>query len=115
MTIRPSGIYTDKLLRDLGIYDSLKDKIMLMKGGYVAEAVAKGEADIAIHQISEILPVKGVILAGPLPEAIQNYTTYAIGIGTKSTNDAVTRQFHEAIFTEKSSSIITKKGMSVLK
>jgi molybdate transport system substrate-binding protein len=110
-----SGIYTDKLLRDLGIYEQLKDKIVLQKGGYVAEAVAKGEAEIAIHQISEILPVKGVILAAPLPEAIQNYTTYAVGIGAKSDKQAVAKQFHEAVFKENAAKVIVTKGMTALK
>ena len=32
-----------------------------------------------MHQISEILPVKGVTLVGPLPAEVQNTTTYAIG------------------------------------
>jgi molybdate transport system substrate-binding protein len=110
-----SGIYTDKLLRDLGVYDNLKPKIMLMKGGYVAESVAKGEADFAIHQISEILPVKGVYLAAPLPEAIQNYTIYAVGISAKSDKQALARQFYEAVFTDKAAQVIVNKGMSALK
>ena len=49
-------------------------------GGYVAELVAKGEAEIAVHQISEIVPVKGVTLVGPLPKDVQNMTVYAGGI-----------------------------------
>jgi molybdate transport system substrate-binding protein len=110
-----SGIYTDKLLRTLGIYDALQGKITLAKGGYVAEAVAKGEADIAIHQISEILPVKGVILAAPLPEAIQNYTTYAVGIGAKSDKQAIAKAFMDAVFNDESGKIITSKGMTALK
>ncbi len=36
-----------------------------------------GEAELGLHQISEIVPVKGVELAGPLPAEIQNFTVYA--------------------------------------
>ena len=75
-----SGIYVAGLLGRLGIADDIKPKERLQAGGHVAEKVAKGEAEIAIHQISEILPVKGVTLAGPLPEEIQNYTVYAAGL-----------------------------------
>jgi molybdate transport system substrate-binding protein len=110
-----SGIYTDKLLRDLGLYDQLKDKLLLAKGGYVAEAVNEGKADIAIHQISEILPVKGVVLAAPLPDAIQNYTTYAVGIGAKSDKQAIAKLFQTAVFNQHSADIIAKKGMTALK
>ena len=48
---------------------------------------------MAIHQVSEILPVKGVELVGLLPEAIQNYTTYAGGISTKSPQAGPARSF----------------------
>ena len=47
----------------------------------MAEHIARGEAEIGIHQISEILPVKGITLIGPLPAHIQNYTVYAAGLG----------------------------------
>jgi molybdate transport system substrate-binding protein len=38
--------------------------------------VGRGEIELGIHQISEILPVKGVRLAGPLPPELQKYTVY---------------------------------------
>jgi molybdate transport system substrate-binding protein len=47
----------------------------------VADLIASGEAELGLHQISEILPVKGVKLVGPLPAEIQNYTTYAAAVG----------------------------------
>jgi len=75
-----SGIYLAGLFEKLGIADQLKPKAKLIFGGLVAEHVAKGEAEIGIHQMSEIVPVKGVTLVGALPAEIQNFTTYAGGL-----------------------------------
>jgi molybdate transport system substrate-binding protein len=79
-----SGIYVADLLVKLGIADQIKPKAVLIHGGAVAEHIAKGEAELGIHQVSEILPVKGITLVGPLPQEIQNYTTYAAGLGADS-------------------------------
>ena len=79
-----SGIYVARLLERLGIADAIKPKAKLKQGGYVADLVVSGEAEIGIHQISEILPVSGVTLVGPLPSDIQNYTVYAAGLGARA-------------------------------
>src|SRR2546430_1934706 len=79
-----SGIYVAGLLDKLGIAADVNAKAKLIPGGAVAEHIAKGEAELGIHQISEILPVKGVTLVGPLPAEIQNYTVYAAGIGAQA-------------------------------
>lgn len=81
-----SGIYVARLLERLGIADEIKPKAKLKRGGYVADLVVSGDAEIGIHQISEILPVSGVTLVGPLPAEIQNYTVYAAGVGAKATS-----------------------------
>ena len=62
-----SGIYVAKLLERLGIAKEVNAKAVLVHGGAVADHIADGEAEIGIHQISEILPVKGATLVGPLP------------------------------------------------
>ena len=72
-----SGVYLDGLFQRLGVAEAVRAKAVLVPGGLVAQKLVGGEADLAIHQISEILPVPGVDLVGPLPEAIQNYTSYA--------------------------------------
>ena len=74
-----SGIYVAGLLDKLGIADQIKPKAKLQKGGHVSDLVKAGEAEIGIHQISEIVGQTGVTLVGPLPTEIQNYTTYAVG------------------------------------
>ena len=86
-----SGIYFDKLLDRLGIGDQIRPKAKLKQGGYVAELVASGEAEVAIHQISEIVPVKGAVLVGPLPAEVQNFTTYSAGLGAAARDAAAAK------------------------
>ena len=106
-----SGIYFDKLLDRLGIADQVRPKAKLKAGGYVAELVASGEAEIAIHQISEIVPVKGVTLAGPLPAEIQNSTIYAGGIGAAAKDDAAAKALVAFLAGPAIDPILKSKGM----
>ena len=79
-----SGIHFAGVLQRLGIADAVKSKTILWPGGYAAEAVQKGQADLVVHQISEILPVKGVTLVGPLPGDLQKITIYAAGLASRA-------------------------------
>ncbi len=79
-----SGIATAKILRDLGIAEEVAKKTKLIQSGYSADLVASGEVELAIQNVSEIVPVKGVKLAGMLPEPLQVYTAYSAGVATQS-------------------------------
>src|SRR5215813_12306382 len=80
-----SGTHFAAVLQKLGIADAVKPKTKLVPGGYPAELVAKGEVEMVVHQISEIVPVKGVTLVGPLPKDVQKVTTYSAAIAAKAT------------------------------
>jgi molybdate transport system substrate-binding protein len=71
-----SGKHVAAMLERLGIAEEVNAKATLGQGGYIVEPVGRGEIELGIHQISEILPVKGVKLVGPLPRELQKYTTY---------------------------------------
>jgi molybdate transport system substrate-binding protein len=71
-----SGKHVAEVLARLGIAEQVNAKAKLGQGGYIVEPVGRGEIELGIHQISEILPVKGVKLVGPLPPELQKYTTY---------------------------------------
>jgi molybdate transport system substrate-binding protein len=106
-----SGIYFSGLLDRLGIADQVKPRAKLQAGGYVADLVAKGDADIAVHQISEILPVKGVVLVGPLPPEVQRYTVYALGLATAPQDAAATQALAKHLANPASAAVLVSKGM----
>ena len=73
-----SGKYFDEaVLPKLGIRDAVRAKATLGEGGYIAEKVARGEVEIAVHQMTELLPVKGITILGPLPAELQKVTVYS--------------------------------------
>jgi molybdate transport system substrate-binding protein len=81
-----SGIYLTRLFQTMGIASEIAKKAVLVRGGLSAERVARGDADIAIQQASELKVVPSVRFAGHLPDQIQNYTIYS---GALSADTAV--------------------------
>jgi molybdate transport system substrate-binding protein len=106
-----SGIYVGQLLERLGIADAVNAKAVLVHGGAVATHVADGEAEIGVHQISEILPVKGAVLVGPLPAEIQNFTTYCAGVSASASDGATAKDFVKFLTGPNALPIIKAKGM----
>jgi molybdate transport system substrate-binding protein len=88
-----SGIHFASVLQRLGIADAVKSKTTLVPGGYPAELVARGEVELVVHQISEIVPVKGVTLVGPLPKDLQKVTVYGAGVTVATTSRDAARAF----------------------
>jgi molybdate transport system substrate-binding protein len=106
-----SGIYIDKLLERLGIADQVRPKAKLKKGGHVADLIVNGEAELGLHQISEIVPVKGAALVGPLPKEIQNTTTYAAGLGASTQNKAAAQALMQVFTGAEAAAVLKSKGM----
>ncbi|HMF26243.1 MAG TPA: substrate-binding domain-containing protein [Pseudolabrys sp.] len=106
-----SGIYVDKLLERLGIADQIRPKAKLKKGGHVADLVVSGEAELGVHQISEIVPVKGAVLVGPLPKEIQNTTTYAAGLSASAQNKDAAQGLIRALSGPAAAAMLKSKGM----
>jgi len=86
-----SGKHFDEaVLPKLGIRDQVRAKTQFGEGGFIAEKVARGEVEIAFHQMTEMLPVAGVTIVGPLPDSLQKTTVYsgAVMKGAKNPKDA---------------------------
>src|SRR5882724_10156698 len=74
-------------LPDISTVEAFKRTVL------AAESIVKGQAELCVHQISEILPVKGVKLVGPLPKELQKITTYSAAVATRAATPEVARAF----------------------
>jgi molybdate transport system substrate-binding protein len=106
-----SGIYLTALFRTMGIAEQMAAKAVLVKGGLAAEAVVDGRADVVAHQISEIMAVRGVTLAGPLPTGIQQETTYAGAVAAASNEPDAARRVLLGLTGPAAAAIFAAKGM----
>jgi molybdate transport system substrate-binding protein len=88
-----SGKYVEEMFAKLNILEIMKSKATLVNEGYAVAPVGRGEVELGIHQISEILPVKGVKLVGPLPAELQKYTVYVAAPSTKTARKATVDAF----------------------
>jgi molybdate transport system substrate-binding protein len=64
-----------------------------------------------VHQISEIVPVKGVTLVGPLPQEVQNYTTYTASLGAATLNATAARALIETLAGPAALPVLKSRGM----
>jgi molybdate transport system substrate-binding protein len=106
-----SGVYIEKLIDQLGVGDAVRAKAKLKNGGYVADLIVSGEAELGLHQISEIVPVKGVVLIGPLPKEIQNTTTYAAGVGASAKDKDAAQALIKMFSSPAAAELLKSKGM----
>ena len=86
-----SGKHVDEqVLPKLGIRDEVRAKTTFGEGGYIADKVARGEVELALHQMTEMLPVPGNDIVGPRPRGLGKDTVYSAVImkGAKNPRDA---------------------------
>ncbi|MCB1750223.1 MAG: substrate-binding domain-containing protein [Gammaproteobacteria bacterium] len=92
-SIGTSGRHFAKVLERLGIAEEVNAKAVLGTGGYVVAPVGRGEVEVGIHQITEILPVEGVKMVGPLPPPLGRETLYRGAVMVASARQEMSRRF----------------------
>ena len=76
-----SGIYFPTVLQRLGIADAMRGKTVIPQTPTpIGEVVARGDAELGVQQISELMPVAGIDIVGPLPEELQRVTVFSAGL-----------------------------------
>ena len=107
-----SGINFVKIIKDLGIEDAIVAKRVTPRAAeLVGAVVARGDADIAVQQISELLPVQGIQILDPLPPALQQIIQYGASPFAQSTQSEVSRSFINFLRTEAARKVLRLKGL----
>jgi molybdate transport system substrate-binding protein len=107
-----SGVYlSTELFPKLGIADAIKGKSKKIEADPVGEFVATGEFEIGFQQISELRPVKGIDIVGPLPEGAQRVTVFAAGIPATATHPEAAKALIEWLASPAAYAAITKSGL----
>jgi molybdate transport system substrate-binding protein len=107
-----TGIYLKGLFERLGIAEQLKGKTKLLPpSNPAAHAVANGEAEIGMTQISEILPYEGAELVGPLPADIQLTSVYPAAVGTGAKEAEAAKAFIKFLTTPAAAAVLKAKGL----
>jgi molybdate transport system substrate-binding protein len=107
-----SGTYVStQLFARLGIEDQVKGKSKRIESERVGNVVARGEAEIGFQQISELLPIDGIQLVGPLPAEVQQVSVVSAAMGTKATARAAAKELIDFLTSPAASDTIQKSGL----
>ena len=106
-----SGLMVAKIMADLGLTEELKARTKFLDGFPAAEAVARGEVEIALQQINVILPVAGAELGGVLPAELQQYNPFAAGVLAVSKEKEVAAAMVKFMGARENEGLVRKSGM----
>jgi molybdate transport system substrate-binding protein len=107
-----SGVYVStEMFEKLGIAEAMKDKAKKIPATPVAEIVARGEAEIGFQQISELKPVAGIDIVGPLPDALQKVTVFSAGIATVSKEPEAGKALIKFLASPAAKDLIVNSGL----
>jgi len=107
----PSGIYLMGLFQRMGIAERIQSKVKQVQGEPAGGVVARGEAEIAFQQVSELLPVPGIDFVGPLPADIQQVTVFSAGLHVAAKQPDAARALVKFLTAPAAAPVIRKKGM----
>jgi molybdate transport system substrate-binding protein len=106
-----TGPFNTRLFQKLGIYDQIRDKIKIIQGRLVAEAVAAGDVEIGIQQTNVIQPVAGTEYLGPLPPELMEYGRFGVGLLAVSQQQEVANAFIKFMADPANAGLLRKGDM----
>ncbi len=106
-----SGVYLAGLLDRLGVSETIKSKVTRPESDIVSELVAKGEIELGMTVITQILTTPGVDLVGPLPPEIQSHVTFTAGISPQSKVPGAAQELIRFLTSPAAIAVIKAQGM----
>ena len=109
-----SGLHIAGVLERLGIAETVTSKVTRPESDIVSELVARGEVELGLVVMTQILTTPGVDLAGPLPSELQSYIVFTAGVSATSKVPAAAGQLMRFLTGPIAIPVITAQGMEPL-
>jgi molybdate transport system substrate-binding protein len=108
-----SGIHLEAVLERLGISKAIESRVIRPETDIVSELVAKGDVELGMVVITQILTTPGVDLVGPLPPEIQSYVTFVAGVGSQSKVPEAASELIKFLRGPRAAGVIKTQGMEL--
>jgi molybdate transport system substrate-binding protein len=107
-----SGVYIQTVLYSrLAVSDEIRAKSKMIPADPVGEVVARGDADLGFQQISELKPIKGIDVIGPIPAELQKVTVFAAGVAVGAKEPAAAAALIKFLAAPSAAGTIVASGM----
>jgi molybdate transport system substrate-binding protein len=109
-----SGAHMAKVFAQLGIAEAMAAKAKYGAGGAAGLAglvVLRGEADIGIQQLAELMAVAGIDVVGPLPAELQGVTLFTAGVPSTGSRPDAACALIDFLTTPAAKSVIKANGL----
>lgn len=107
-----SGVYVEtQLFKRLGVEEQMKGKARMIPADPVAGIVAKGEAELGFQQISELLPIPGVDLVGPIPADVQKITIFSAALTSNAPSPDAGKALIDFLASADAAPVIRNTGL----
>ena len=106
-----SGLYFAQLLERLGIAEAMKPKSNILKSGLAGDVVGRGESELGVQMISEILAAPTAELVGPLPPEVQSTMMFTAGTLSNSSRGAEAQALVKFLHTPAVGQVFKIKGL----
>jgi molybdate transport system substrate-binding protein len=111
-----SGVYIETVIYPkLGVSDAVKAKSRMVPADPIGEVVARGDAELGFQQMSELKPVKGIDLLGPIPAEVQKVTTFTAGMATSAQEREAGAALIKFLAAPEAAGVIRRSGMEPVK
>jgi molybdate transport system substrate-binding protein len=109
--IGASGILFARLIEQLGIAEAVNAKATIIPSGFTAELVARGEVELAVQQVSELMVVPGVDIVGPLPAPLQSPAMFSAGVFANCAEPAEVERFLQFLTSDTAAPLLQAAGL----
>ncbi len=107
-----SGVYIqNEMFKKLGIEDQVRGKARMIPAEPVGAVVARGDAELGFQQISELKPITGITLVGPLPPGAQQNTVFSAGVLTTAPHKDAARALVKYLSAPAAAETIRRSGL----